>query len=230
MYRIGKHSNVRIKKTIWSGIVVTLVVLVGFGVYTAYKALTAPTIQATLPSAIIHEFASPEAADKTFNEQHFTLKLPEDWRLNSYSTESMYNKYTYQATAQNKDNRWLEVYVDRVPTNLSFNRILPVFISENRIVVASSVSDNCTQFTGETIKQPATIETIPAKWQGVSFVCDVANYVRNVVGVGSPETGHNLQLTGPSGVKRTFYFVYIDHNINPDYQILERAIESFSAK
>lgn len=231
MYRIGKHSNVRLRKAIWSGIVVILVGLIGFGVYTAYKAFTAPQQQATLPAAVVHEFAPPAAAERTFTEDYFTMKLPEDWQMNSHSTESMYNKYTYQATAKNKDNRWLEVYVDRVPDNQSFNRILPVFLNENRIVVASSVSDNCTEFTGDKVARPAaTVETLPAKWQGVAFNCDIANYIRNVVGIGSPENGHNLPLTGASGNKHIYYFVYIDHNINPDYQILERALMSFTPK
>lgn len=229
MYYIGKQSKARFKRTVWSGMVVVLFLGIGFGGYSAYRVITAPQAQATLPAAIIHEFAPPEEVERSFTEQYFTIRLPEDWQLNGHSDESLYNKYTFQATAKNKDNRWLEVYVDRVPENLSFNRILPVFINENRFVVASSVSDNCTEFTGDKAAKPEpSVRTIPAKWQGVTFDCDMANYIRNVVGVGSPENGHNLPLSGPTGAKHIFYFVYIDHNINPDYQILERALESFT--
>ena len=53
-------------------------------------------------------------------------------------------------------------------------------------------------------------------------MCDMANVSRNVVGVGTSDTGHTLTLRGSETGETSFYVIYIDHNIHPDYQILER--------
>ena len=230
MYRIGKHSKRRVKRYAWTGVATSIVLVIGVVSVFAFRVFTTVEVQATLPAAVVHEFAPPDASDRLFDEANFTVKLPEDWVLKEHGVTSMYNKYTYQATKKNFDNRWLEVYVDNVPKNQSFNRLLPVYLHDNEIIVASSVSENCTAFTKEEITEPTASGATPVNWQGVAFSCDTGNYIRNVVGVGSPENGHFLPLTGPSGAKHTFYFVYVDHNINPDYQILERAIESFTPK
>lgn len=230
MYRIGRRHHIELRRRIWVGIVVSVFVVAIGLVFVGYRIISAPQIEATLPAAVVHEFAAPETADRLFDEKNFSIKLPMDWRLVVHSDEALYNKYSFQATGKNQDNRWLEVYVDRVPAGGSANRMLPVIVSDNRIVIASSVSENCTTFTGQKTVQPSNISTLPAKWQGVSFDCDIANYARNVVGVGSPENGRNLPLVGATGQKHIYYFVYIDHNSNPDYQILERALSNFSPK
>lgn len=230
MYRIGKHHHTRFKRAVWTIIALSIVLGIGAGVYFAYKIFTTTETTATLPAAVVHEFAPPATADRLFDEEHFAIRLPEDWQLKSSGNTGRYNIYSFQATQKHKDNRWLEVYVDRVPTNMSFNRLLPVYIHENRFVVASSVSDNCMDLTEQKATNSAAEETVQLKWQGVSFTCDITNNLRNVVGVGSSENGQNLPLVSSSGVKHVFYFVYIDHNISPDYQILERAIESFEPK
>lgn len=218
------------RRWVWVGIVCCVAIGAVLGGLKAYQLITSGEEQAVLPSAVVHEFAAPQEAERTFDETYFTMRLPEDWRLKSHSDIEMYNMYTYEATAKNKDNRTVEIYVDKVPTEHVFNRLLPVYIADNRFVVATAVSDNCTTLVGQEIKRPTTITELPVKWQGVPFTCDIAGYIRNVVAVGSPENGLNLPLAGANGTKHTYYFVYIDNNINPDYQILERLITSFTAK
>jgi len=232
-YRIGRHARRKAKKHIWLSILVVILLLLGSAGFVVYRIVqdTAET-EITLPGPITREYAPPDNADKVLDQDVFTIKLPEDWRLKDHTDTGNLNKYHFQATAKGKDNRTLEVYVDRVPIHKAFNRLLPVIIADNRVTVISSVSDNCTAFTGEqgANKPSDGPSEMDAKWQNISFTCDMANYIRNVVGVGTAENGHNLKLNGPKTGEHIFYFVYIDHNINPDYQILERAVESLTVK
>lgn len=200
--------------------------------YVAYQILSEDTEVITTTKSITREYAPPQGQDvKEFSQDAFNITLPADWVFKG-SSHTVHNLFSYQATKKGGDNRTLEIYVDNVPTAKAFNRMLPVFIEENRIKVTGSVSDNCVEFTGVNNINPQTTtqSTIASKWQGVEFQCDVANRSRNLVGVGTAATNTNIILNSSSGTKRTFYFLYIDHNINPDYKILEDALESFVAK
>lgn len=211
----------------------TLLVLIGglgtVGFYVG-RVLFAGEVTTTKPQAIVKEFAPPEDNLRVFEQGGFSIKLPKDWKYQGYDNRGQYNRHSWQATEKNADNRWLEIYVDRVPTNRAFNRLLPVVVDENKVIVAGSVSDNCTAFTGsQGANRPSSVKSLVAKWQGVTFNCDMANYARNVVGVGTPESGTTVRVPGASG-ERAFVFVYIDHNISPDYQILEKALASLSVE
>lgn len=233
-YRIGRHARRKSKKYVWLTILAVVLLLIGFAGFMTYQIIQDSEAEISLPAPVTHEYEQPDASDVVLDQEEFTIKLPEDWRLRDHSENNLHNRYTFQATAQGKDNRTLEVYVDRVPADKAFNRLLPVIVVDNRVTVISSVSGNCTEFTGDQgedrQRRPSGPPVMDAKWQNISFKCDMANYVRNVVGVGTAESGHLLELTGPTMGSRTFYIVYIDHNINPDYQILERALESLTVK
>lgn len=229
MYRIGRQSKKKAKRKVWVGILLILLAAIGTTGFFAYKILSEPDETITTTQAITREYAPPQGEDtKEFNQGVFAITLPSDWVLKGHN-ETPYNMYSYQATKKNADNRWLEVYIDRVPSDVAFNRLLPVIIEDNKIVVTGSVSENCVEFTGPRDNPAAAgVAMLPAKWQGVDFMCDMSNYTRNVVGVGTVATRHNVTLTGPTSGKHVFYFKYIDHNISPDYQILEKALESLA--
>lgn len=232
MYRIGRKDKKHTKRKVWL-IILIFLLLCGAGIaYVAYLILSEDTEVITTNKSITREYAPPQGEDiKEFSQDAFTVTLPADWVFKG-SNNTVHNVFSYQATKKNADNRTLEIYVDNVPTDKALNRMLPVFIEENRIKVTGSVSDNCVEYTGVNNVDPQTTTqpTIASKWQGVEFRCDVANRSRNLVGVGNTTTGTNIILNSSSGAKRTFYFLYIDHNINPDYEILEDALESFISK
>lgn len=232
MYRIGRKDRRHTKRRIWIGILVILFLCGIAAAYIAYKILSEDTEVITTTESITREYAPPQGEDvKEFTQDAFTVTLPADWVFKGSNT-TVHNIFSYQATKKNADNRTLEIYVDNVPSDKAFNRILPVTIEENHIKATGSVSDNCVEFTGVNNVNPQTTTqpTIASKWQGVDFLCDVANRSRNLVGVGMTTSGTNIVLERPSGAKRTFYFLYIDHNVNPDYKILEDALESFVVK
>lgn len=226
MYRIGRRSKKHTKRKVWVFILLLLFVAIGVAGYFAYKIVQEPDETITTTQAITREYAPPQGEDtKEFKQNEFSITLPSDWVFKGH-IDRPYNVYSYQATKKNADNRTLEVFVGVVPTDVAFNRLLPVIIENDKIVVTGSVSENCVEFTGpHGNPRGAGVSALPAKWLGVDFLCDMSNYTRNVVGVGTVAQRHNIVLKGPSG-QRTFYFKYIDHNISPDYQILENALES----
>jgi len=229
MYRLGRRSKKHTKRKVWFLILLLLLVIAGAVGFFVYKVLSEPDETITTTQAITREYAPPQGEDaKEFNQGIYTITLPSDWVFKGHN-ETPYNMYSYQATKKNADNRWLEVYVDKVPNDVAFNRLLPVIIENNKIVVTGSVSENCVEFTGpQGNPSAAGVPALAAKWQGVDFMCDMSNYTRNVVGVGTVASKHNIALAGPTAGQHVFYFKYIDHNISPDYQILEKALESLS--
>lgn len=231
MYRLGRHSKRKAKKHIWILILVLLLVPFGAGGYFLFRLSQEGDTKPTTPLAITREYAVEEIDDrKVFDQDGFIIKLPQDWILKGHNSEP-YNIYSFQATKKNADQRTLEVYVDRFDAEKAFNRLLPVSVDNSKIMVTGSVSENCVAFTGAQPNSPdPTVEWLPAKWQGVDFRCDMANRVRNVVGVGTAGGKVGVPLTGARTGTHTFFFVYIDHGINPDYQILEDALASVEVK
>lgn len=231
MYRLGRHSKRKAKKHIWLLILVLLLVPFGAGGYFLFRLSQDGDVKPTTPLAITREYAVEEVDDrKVFDQDGFMIKLPQDWILKGHNTEP-YNIYSFQATKKNADQRTLEVYVDRFDSEKAFNRLLPVSVDNNKIIVTGSVSENCVAFTGAQPNAPdPTVAWLPAKWQGVDFRCDMANRVRNLVGVGMTGEKVGVPLTGARTGSRTFFFVYIDHSINPDYQILEDTLASLEVK
>lgn len=169
-------------------------------------------------AVITREYAPADMnIDRVFDHPEFSMKLPSDWVLREHET-TPHNKYSYQATAKNIDNRWLEIYVNNVPTDKAFNRLRPVTVLGDRLSAQGVVSDNC--------YDTAQNKSVTAQsYQGVVYKCETETKTRNVVGVGAPGQGTTIKLGN-----RKFVIVYTDHNAHPDYQILDSMIESLRAK
>ncbi len=227
MYRLGRKGHAKVKKRTWRVTASILtVVLVGGGIAT-YFIIRGLEQEPTVPQAITREFSdSRDNTDRTFTQAGFTISLPSDWVVREEGT-GVHGRHSWQATAKHADNRWLDVYVDDIPTNIAFNRLLPVTTASGKIIVSGSISDNCSTFgtTGVT-PESSRESTVVAKWQDIEFLCDMANYTRNVVGVGTTDSQNRVMLISASGRQHTFLFVYTDHNVHPNYQILENALKS----
>lgn len=228
-YRLGRGSRKHVKRRAWRVISVLLFVgLVGVCGLVLWLFMNASTEEVTQPQTITHEYVAPEETGKLFEETNFSLRLPDDWKLQSRDT-TIYNYYKFQATQKNADNRWLEIYIDKFPTDIAFNRLLPVRVESDSFVLAGAVSDNCVKFTDKALMTGSS-GTAPSKWAEVSFSCDIARSSRNLVGVGAIGQGQQVVLTGQKTGKHTYVFIYTDHNISPNYQILENMVESFKVK
>lgn len=155
----------------------------------------------------------------------FTLDLPAGWQSTA-APNVAYTVYSWQGTRVDNARR-LDVYWDKIPASLAVNRLLPLSNSGAGASIAGPVSDNCTAFTDKAAS-PAT-GTVPAKWNGVNFICDTGNYERDVVGTGSSEGVNTVTVVGPTTGRHHVMFVYTDNSATPDYTLLENIIRSFRA-
>jgi hypothetical protein len=116
--------------------------------------------------------------------------------------------------------------VDTIPTNIGVNRVLPVQ-GEGSRVIPTTVSDTCADFTGD--KVPGNQNT-PAKWGGIDFLCDLANYERDVVGTSSSDGVNTVKVTGATTGTHQIFFTYTDNGATPDFTIFVNAVTSFRMK
>jgi hypothetical protein len=116
--------------------------------------------------------------------------------------------------------------VDHIPTALAINRLLAVQSSGDKMTPVGMVSDNCTNFTDKATESAAT-GTAPAKWNGVNFICDMANYERDVVATGSSGGINMVTLSSKSGTHQVC-LVYTDNSIDPDYSVFTDIVQSFT--
>jgi hypothetical protein len=164
---------------------------------------------------------------KDFTTPYFKISLPKTWeekgRQNPYSYEVY---YLYHNTEANYDNRWLRVYVDVFKQDMPLNRMLPIALINNKIS-SGVLSDDCTVFTGApTMVGGQKGSTAPAKWQGISFVCDFAT-PQNVTGTATVDGGYGITMSGPIGGTHKYFFTYTDLNVRPDIQFLSEALKNF---
>ncbi len=183
-------------------------------------------------SRVVSQVFSDNTQKIDIEEPFYTFELPADWKEIKRNENAMYDNVTWQATAKDKQNRFLTIYVDRIPTDLPINRIVTV-----RAVGPSlnhnDVSDNCANFTVGGTQDGKIIsgsKPIPTKWNKVDFLCNLPQAVDNQVGTGAEGSRNSVTVTGPTKGTHTYFFVYIDRNFQPDYTILYDALSSFSAK
>lgn len=166
------------------------------------------------------------------DEPLFSMTLPSDWKQTGRFTSTTEQSITWQAGKKNEDNRWLKLYIDTIPADIAVNRMLPVTVNGDSLTTGD-VSDSCATFTGGGTldAQKATLlRPAPAKWQGVDFICNLPSVVENQVGVAAVGGVNKIVIEGPTKGTHTYFFVYTDHNIQPNYTILSDAVESFRAK
>jgi hypothetical protein len=226
MYQEGKRIISHHKRhvvLIWFVIIIILLAAAGF--YAATHYLKADTNISKPPKPSVSTVVGQDGATKTFNEPGFTLALPKDWKYTGRSKD-IYEAYTWENGKDDPGVRRLDVYIDNIPRTMGVNRLMPLQANGNKVSVGN-LSDNCASFTGD--KVPGNINT-PAKWDGVDFLCDLANYERNVSGTSSAGNINEVTLTGPATGRHSVFFTYTDNSAEPDYNIFTGALQSFKLK
>ena len=216
------------KRALTIVIIILLVVAVITGWYIEYNSGTTIIHSSGAKTTTVSTNA---VSVQTFNEPVFSIQLPIDWKLISHTT-GIYDSYTWQDTTKYEDNRNLNLYVDTIPTTAAVDRLQPVIAEGDRLQVGV-MSDNCLTFVGPTKINAQSAQSLPnqvAKWQGINFICDLGNYNRNAVGTSSPQGINTVTLTGPTTGQHSFFFLYTDHNITPDYTIFTNALASFRVR
>jgi hypothetical protein len=225
MYRLGELEYSHHRFYIW---LAAFVIFILAAILVVSHFLKATTQIGNAPAVVTTNVNYNTAQTTTFTEPLFTINLPTGWKpaiINDTPTPT----YTWQGTSGEDKQRWLDVYVDDTATlkSLAVNRELYVQGHQNMINVLSDVSDNCTTFTG--ISTTQNQGSVPAKWQGINFLCDTSNYERDVVGTASPNGLNDLTVSGSTG-SHNFFFTYTDNSASPDYSIFTSALKSFKLK
>lgn len=169
----------------------------------------------------------PRPATQQINESFFSFTAPADWKLLSHDTKP-YNMYTWVKTDPKISGRSLNLYVDSTPTTLGVNRAQQVQTDGTHMTAIGLVSDNCSTYTKATADPPSV--STPAIWNGLPFLCDLGNPARDVVGTVSSDGLNKVVLSGPNTGKHTFFFTYNEQNIQGDYEIFTKILESFKLK
>lgn len=228
-YRYGKKRREK-KRWRWAILALILVLLLIGGLigYDVYKGRSTPQSGAAKTS----ELAVKGGPKIKINEPTFTLELPADWKeTNRIDGEYEYS-ITWQATKAKADNRFMTIYIDKIPLKKSFNRLLPL-AAVGSSLRHGSVSDNCAGYTeggSQDANSALKAKDTLAKWEEVTFMCDLPKVFDNVVGTSSLEGVNIVSVTGKDAGKHKYFFLYTDHNTRPDYEIFTIIIESFKAK
>lgn len=166
------------------------------------------------------------------DEPFFTFELPGDWKETKRNENVSYTSISWQATMKGKENRYLTLYVDKIPFDLPYNRIVTLKAQGSGISF-SNVSDNCANFTvGGSADGRASPSSKPiiTKWNKVDFMCNLPQSVDNQIGTGSEASPNAVTITGAKQGTHKYFFLYTDRNFQPDYTILYSALSSFRAK
>jgi hypothetical protein len=166
------------------------------------------------------------------DDPYFSMEFPSDWKEIGRKNDEHEHSLTWQATKYREDNRYIKIYIDIIPKNYAVNRMVPLSAHGNTFSVGD-ISTNCSTFTKGGIAAPGQAQFLHdenAKWMGVDFICDLAQVTDNEVGSSSAEGINTVSVSGPSKGKHSYFFVYTDHNIQPNNNILYSALRSFKAK
>lgn len=167
----------------------------------------------------------------TVNEPTFKMQLPGDWREIRRIKNSVENSILWQSTKLKENNRYVTVYIDIIPRQLAVNKLLTVEGVGGEIR-HGAISDNCAAYTnGGAIDANAALKSkvTQAKWEEVTFMCDLPKVFDNVVGTSSKEGINIVSVTGEEKGTHKYFFTYTDHNAHPNYDIFTDMLDSFSA-
>lgn len=230
-YRIGHkpHRRRRTRVLIVLGIVVLI-----FGALAAIVFYDLRQHRDTAVTGTSRSVAqtSDENGDKfRVDQPTFSMELPSDWKQIASKNATSEHSITWQAGKKGQDNRYMTLYIDIIPTTRSINRLVPV-LAQGSTLSVGDVSENCATFTkGGTLDagQATQLSDAPAKYKTVDFLCDLSRINDNEVGSGSTEGINTVTIKGQDGAHK-YFFLYTEHNIQPDYSIFYNALKSFRAK
>lgn len=221
-HQLHAHKTHRPRRLRWLFLILALI---GLGVWWGLNQLK-PETTISAPKTVTKEIDVDAAVD-TYQKGAFSIELPKGWQfMNKY--QNIYTIYRFKSTLSgDAGNRTLDVYEDSNLPNFAVNRMVPVVANEQGGLTTdtSLVSDNCSAYTTGTLSGPSVGKI--AKWQGIEFLCDMGNTLRNVVGTGSKDGLNTVKIKTATSREHRYFLTYTDNNINPDFSIFTKAINSF---
>lgn len=233
MYKQGRPIRRHNFKMLLAILIIVLAVVAG--IYFLFIAQNNNKMVVISKSSIVTTTAK-SSPSITIDEPLFTLQLPGQWRETARNSQPGYQSIQWNWVAKDAPGRWVRIYIDTIPANFALNYLQPVTANNNGLDLGQ-MSDNCVTFTqGATpstnrdVSVPQSQEALPARWQGVSFLCDNSHVSHQVVGTGSTDGGNAVTTSGPVHGAHKFFLVYADDSYHPDYSIFMNVLESFKAK
>ncbi len=227
-YRIHNRPPSKRKSRIIALILFIIFILLLVAGFFFVRNLLKPQATVTKSKAVIKK-VNFDTKVKTYDEGDFTIEMPVAWSPVP-RPPGPYKSFTWQTSNKGTDGEDITVFEDVIPVNYAVNRMQVVAAAGDRLTLIDSVSDNCSKYTKNTTPINNQVG-VPAKWQGVDFLCDQSNLQRDVIGTGSTDGINTVILQSPTtGVQHKFFFAYTDHNISPDYTVFSQALQSFKMK
>ncbi len=225
MYRVDRriHRHKRARRRLL--IAIALLVVVG-SIYGLVHLRISPKQQVRNSPPVSKAYNAESSKKITVSKQYFTLQLPAGWQEIGVANASVVARYSFRSAAGQA--RLMDLYIDGQPNNLGLNKAIVVNGSGDG-VIHDVVSDNCTTYTDGSKKNPQT-GLAPAKWQGIDFSCDMANFARALVGTISKDGLNHFNGTGPVHGTHQYLILYTDNNISPDYTVLYDILSSLRFK
>lgn len=231
MYRIGKRRRFR-KSTTFLGVLI-VVGSISFGLWGLLMRDVKGVVVSSDDRLITTRVAGATTDEVVIDEPLFKLNLPGDWVLQKKDDRPVKAYYFKSAKGGLGDGgRTLVLYIDGQAGVYSMNRVVPVSAQGNKLSLGQ-ISDNCAQFTGPGASSAQAAQSLPdtvARWQNISFLCDLSHVNRNATGISSAEGMNYVSVIGPSGATHRYFMLYTDHNDQPDYTIFNGILTSFEAK
>ena len=225
MYHLGHHITHRRWPYLIGGGVLLLCLIVS-SVWASHFFIAKTILNQSRP--VTHYITATNTTTQHIVEHTFTVDIPSEWHAVP-SSQTISGAYGWQGVSTDGSGRRLDVYIDTVPTTLAANRVLPVQVVGDGLQSNGAVSDNCADFADKSKESVATA-TAPAAWNGVAFVCDLGNYERDVVVIGTPAGVNDVAIKGRTTGLHHIMLVYTDDSITPDYSVFMAIIRSFQVR
>lgn len=225
MYQVGKREHKHRKFWKRFGWLVGLLV-VAAGIYGLMHLRLEPKQNVHNSPPVSKAYDVSSAKKVHIDKPILTMDLPAGWTEAKLPASPTAPAYEFRSKSQ--DAQVLDIYIDNPPPLFGINRAIAVSVSGSGLQY-ESVSENCTSYTDITKRGP-TGGIAPAKWQGMDFYCDVANYARAVVGTVSHDGINYLSVTTPTQGVHKIFITYTDNNISPDYSTLYDILNSVQFK
>jgi len=222
MYRLGHRKTHHY--VIGGGLLIIVASLAVTGAILSGKIFQAHTVLRQSPP-ITHTVLGDTTQTQQVSKGPFIFDIPADWH-EVEAPRVPYAVYSWAGTTKLSAAQRLDIYIDNVPLDMAVNRLQPVQANGDHLDIVGPTSDNCTSFT---TRVPTSVNTgyAPSKWNGVNFLCDMANYERDVVATGSAGPINATTLVGSTSGSHHVLLVYTDHNLSPDFITFVSIIKSF---
>lgn len=226
MYRLGKQADKHRRGRHATIAVFLIIIFVGI-VYGLINLRITPRQEIRNATPVSKGYKTGSETKLAIDKPLFRLELPAGWReIENDKTSLTAPKFSFRSPSEKA--QMIDLYIDNPPVTMAVNRAI-VVSSQGDGLSHDNVSENCTTFTDSSLTNPQT-GYAPAKWQETTFICDMGNYARAVVGAMSVDGINQVTVSGPTAGQHKLFIVYTDNNISPNYVTLYEILDSLHFK